>query len=287
VDETTPVLLPEEEQPAVISWTPESLAPERIKGLVEDLIPTEEERAGRQFGVHIIDGQDPHSDIGRSVEAEVFDEFFDNNLQKMKEEYGPYDDASTFLTVLDYENGRPVGAIRIIRPSGEGLKSMNDLAEPDSPWYKKGDTLEKRWAEIGNDPEHTLDISTMAIMPEYRSNHAEDGASAALYSTCVRWSLDNGYNRWVAIVDQKIHDMMQAWGEPFGHFEGADWEKYLDSPKSRPIHTELYSGLKKIKAFDEAMSKQTGQPMDIHGLYTRGAGLDKMFVLPHLGDTVQ
>ncbi len=192
-----------------------------------------------------------------------------------------------FLTVLDYEQGKPVGVIRIIRPSEKGLKSLNDLAEPSSPWYQEGDTQEKRWAEVGNDPAHTVDISTMAVMPEYRSNHAADGASAALYSTCVRWSLNNGYNRWVAIVDKKIHDMMQAWGEPFKHFEGANWASYLDSQESRPIHTELHSGLKKIKAFDEAMSEQAGKTMDIHGLYTRGAGLDREFVLPDLGHTVQ
>jgi hypothetical protein len=180
-----------------------------------------------------------------------------------------------------------VGVIRIIRPSGKGLKSLNDLAQPASPWFKDGDTLEQRWAEVGNDPEHTLDISTMAVMPDYRSGHATDGASAALYSTCVRWSLANGYNRWVAIVDKKIHDMMQAWGEPFQHFEGAGWAKYLDSKKSRPIHAELYSGLEKVKAFDQQMSEQAGQQMDIHGLYTRGAGLDKEFVLPDLSHTVQ
>lgn len=287
MDETTPVLSPEDERRQVASWARESFAPDHISGLVKDLIPAEERRAGRRFGVHIIDGQDPHSDIGRSVEAEVFEEFFDNDLERMKREYGPYDAASTFLTVLDYEQGKPVGVIRIIRPSEQGLKSLNDLVRPDSPWYKDGDSLEKRWAEVDNDPEHTLDISTMAVMPEYRSNHAEDGASAALYSTCVRWSLANGYNRWVAIVDKKIHDMMQAWGEPFGHFKGADWARYLDSKQSRPVHAELYSGLEKVRAFDQKMSEKTGQPKDIHGLYTRGAGLDEEFVLPDLSHTVQ
>jgi hypothetical protein len=282
VDETTPVLSPEDEQPQVASWTGESFAPDRIRGLVADLIPPEGERAGGRFGVHVIDGRDPHSDIGRAIEAEVFDEFFDNDLDKMREEYGPYDEDSTFLTVLDYEQGTPVGVIRIIRPSEKGLKSLNDLVQPGSPWFNEGDTLEGRWDEVGNEPEHTVDISTMAVMPDYRSGHAEDGASAALYSTCVQWSLANGYNRWVAIVDKKIHDMMQAWGEPFGHFEGAEWEEYLDSKQSRPIHTELYSGLEKVKAFDQQMTKQSGQQMDIHGLYTRGAGLDKEFVLPDL-----
>lgn len=286
MDETTVAPAPEDGLP-VETWTEEAFVADRVAGLVADLIPDEATRDGRRFGVHVIEGGDPHADIGRSVEAEVFEEFFDNDLHKMKEEYGPYDDASTFLTVIDYEQGKPVGVIRIIRPSEKGLKSLNDLAQQDSPWYGVGDTLAKRWTEVGNDPQHTVDISTMAVMPEYRSGHAEAGASAALYSTCVRWSLDNGYNRWVAIVDKKIHDMMQTWGEPFQHFEGADWAPYLDSSESRPVHTELYSGLEKVKAFDRAMSEQPGQTTDIHGLYTRGAGLDANFVLPDFSHTVQ
>jgi hypothetical protein len=64
--------------------------------------------------------------------------------------------------------------------------------------------------------------------------------------------------------------MMQSWGEPFIEFEGKDYKPYLGSKSSKPMHTELFSGLKKVKAFSE----------DIHNLYTKGAGLDSSFVLP-------
>lgn len=270
------------------TWSPESLAPERIDALVKDLIPSDDIRAGRNFGVHVLDGNDPHSDIGRYVESQVFDEVFQNDLAVMKEQYSPYDGASTFLAVLDYEQQKPVGVVRIIRPSEAGLKSLNDLVAPlaDNPWFKEGDTLEKRFEEIGNDPAHTADIGTMAVMPEYRSGHAEAGASASLYSSCVQWSLANDYNNWVTIVDKKIHDMMQAWGEPFTRFEGTDWASYLDSKASLPVHTELHSGLERVKQFDDN-NAQNGQPTDIHGLYTRGANLDQMFVLPDFDNTVQ
>ena len=81
--------------------------------------------------------------------------------------------------------------------------------------------------------------------------------------------------------------MMQSWGEPFQAFAGTDWASYLDSEKSLPVHTELTSGLQRIKAFDRAMTEKTGQLMDIHGLYTRGIGLEEEFVLPAFDDTVQ
>ncbi|HVV25729.1 MAG TPA: GNAT family N-acyltransferase [Candidatus Saccharimonadales bacterium] len=272
---------------SVASWSPESFDAQRIEGFVEDLTPDEEIRQGRRFGLHVIEGNEPASDIGRFVESQVFDEFFQNDLERMKQEYSPYDAESTFLSVLDYEEKKPVGVIRIIRPSEAGLKSLNDLVDPSGPWFKEGDTVEKRFSEIGSDPEHTVDISTMAIMPEYRTNHAADGASAALYSSCVRWSLAHGYNRWVTIVDESIYDMMQSWGEPFQPFKDAEWASYIDSAKSIPVHTELHSGLEKIKRFDQDMTQKFGNPVDIHGLYTRGVGLEKDFVLPDFGDAVQ
>ncbi|MCA9341683.1 hypothetical protein KC952_04105 [Candidatus Saccharibacteria bacterium] len=260
-------------------WSPELLNPDRVSQLITDLIPNHEIRMNRRYGVHIIDGSDPSSDIGRFVEWTVFDEYFSNDLSVMEQEYGPYDKFSTFIMVLDYDKIEPVGVIRIISPSDNGLKSINDMTSPGSPWYCEGDTAEGRLAEVGVDANNTVDIATMAVMPEYRSNHAADGVSAALYSTCVRWSMQNNCNGWVATVDSKIYNMMQAWGEPFKDFDHADWAAYLDSLSSKPVHLELLTGLEKIKKLDVEMSR-SGQLVDVHGLYTRGAGLEDKFVLP-------
>lgn len=273
-----------ERQPSEI-WNEKTLNLTRIKQLITDITPDDETRQGRQYGLHVIDGQDESSDIGRFVEWTVLDEFFKNNLKRIQEEYARYDSSSTFLVVVDYEKNEPMGVLRIIRPSPEGLKSMNDLVSTESPWYRQGDSLDSRFAEIGDDPQHTVDIATMTVMPDYRTDHAEAGTSAVLYSSCVRWSLENNFNRWVTIVDKKIYDMMQSWGEPFTAFNETDWEEYLDSPKSLPVHTELYSGLEKIKRFDEVTSQETGNEVDIHGLYTQGRGLEEQFVLPNFGST--
>lgn len=270
-------------------WSPESLESGRISQLVQDLIPSEEVRKGRNFGVHVVEGTEPHADIARSVEAAVFEEYFGEDLEVMREGYAPYDAASTFLVALDYENAKPVGAIRLICSSEAGFKSLNDLVAPESPWHKEGDTLEQRFTEIGSDPEHTVDIGTMAVMTEYRSNHAATGASASLYSSCVQWSLATGHNRWMTIVDKKIYDMMQAWGEPFTAFQNTDWAPYPypSSANALPVHLELHSGLERIKQFDIKMSQEHGQTMDVHGLYTRGTGLEQHFVLPEFSNDVQ
>ena len=268
-------------------WSKESLRAENIRKKIAEITPPTEIRGDRALGLHVFYGDDANADIARHIEWTVFEEHFDNDIVVMRDEYELYDESSVFLTIVDYESAMPVGVIRIIKPSEKGLKSMNDLVDPEGPWFKDGDSLKSRFAEIGDDPEHTVDIGTMAVMPNYRSSHAADGASAALYSSCVRWSLESDYNRWVTIVDKKIFEMMQSWGEPFRQFTDTDWASYLDSPLSLPVHTELYSGLQKIKAFDKKMQLEHNADIDIHGLYTKGNGLESVFVLPDFSSVVE
>ncbi len=256
-------------------WNEENLSEERIHNLVVSLIPDAETRAGRNLGLHVIDGNDPNSDIGRFVEWKVFENRFENHLEEMEAEYGPYDSASVFLVVLDYEKEQPAAVLRIVKPEESvGLKSIKDLSDSDytiNPWFNPEDTEESLLKEIGApDKWHTVDISTMAVMPQYISRHSRDAVSAALYSSCIRWSLENNFNYWVTIVDERILTMMQAWGEPFKEFEGKGYEQYLGSKASKPMHTELYSGLKKVKDFDQ----------NIYDLYTRGTGLENNMVIP-------
>lgn len=262
--------------PEPTTWSPESFDPARLADMIEDLTPSEEQRQGRAMGVHIIDGLDPRSDVGRYIEAEVFREFFpSNDLDLMRREYGPYDATSTFLTVLDYENKQPVGVIRMTRPEGAGLKSLDDLVAADSPWANPAAGYNERLQEMGNDYEHSADIATFAVMPDYRSGHAADGASASLYSTSVRWSLANGYPNWISIIDQKPLGMIQEWGEPFEPFEGCDFAPFLDSKASLPVHLNLPVALAKIR---QTLGDELGG--GIVDLYTKGSGLHQTFVLP-------
>ncbi len=256
-------------------WTPETMSQEHIHDLVIDLIPSEEIRKGRNIGLHVINNDDPHADIARYTEWKVFLDAFGNDMDTMEEEYGPYDDGSTFLLVLDYEKEQPAAVLRLMTSNGKiGLKTINDLLNPDvdkNPWYNPSDTETSLFNEIGvQDQSHLVDIGTMGVMPEYRAAHTRDAVSAVLYSSCVRWSLENDYNYWVTIVDERILTMMQDWGKPFLEFDGKGFESYLDSKRSRPMHLEVYSGLQKVKAFDEG----------VYDLYTKGTGLDNKYVLP-------
>lgn len=262
--------IPEE---SVSRWSIENLGLDRIQQLVRDMTPTDKVRAGRKQGVHIIDGSDPDSDIARFVEWKVFDVEFHNDLEEMSDLYSLYDSTSTFLVVLDYENSTPVGVVRLIEPTDVGNLTLKEITHPDSPWYNENETEKLRLLEIGNIPERTLDIATMAVMPEYRSSHAIDGTSAALYSTCVQWSLSHGYDIWTTIVDQKIFNQMQSWGEPFTPFTGTEFKPYMGSSNSIPVHADLRTGLERVRLFDEG----------VYRLYTQSAGLESQYVLPKVG----
>ena len=266
-------------------WSAEMLNVGRIKQLVSDIMPSEQVRAGRTMGLHVIEGSDVHADIGRYVEWQVFENAFGNDIDTMRSEYEPYDSASVFLTLVDYEKQQPAAVIRLIKPEGpKGLKSLNDLISPtleqpdgtqiQNPWYEAGDTLESRLNEVGNDGSKIVDIGTMAVMPEYRSAHAQAGASAVLYSSCARWSFEQDYPFWVTIIDERALRMIQSWGEPFENFDHADYASYLDSSSSIPMHLDLYKCVPKIRAYDEVNGS------DIFGLYTQGSGLKEQYVLP-------
>lgn len=277
----------EQDQKVATVWNEETLSSESIKQLVADLIPSEKERNGRNFGMHIIDGSDAHANIGRRIEWQVFDEFFGNDIDVMRQEYEPYDSASVFIVALDYEASMPMGVIRMIKPSPVGLKSMNDLLNPDQEgWYRDGDTLAGRMEEMGATEDKLADLATIAVAPEYRTGHSAMGTSAALYSTYVQWSLESGFNHTIIVTDKNVYGMIQEWGEPLTIFEGADWANYLDSSASVPVYLELGEGLRKVAEHDKKLNSQ-GQNVDIHGLYTRGKGLDQLFVLPKFEIPVQ
>ena len=74
-----------------------------------------------------IDGIDPHADIARQLEREVFQDSWGNDAATMKQEYGPYDDSSTFFLAIDTQAQQPAGVLRMIRNSPAGLKTIVDL----------------------------------------------------------------------------------------------------------------------------------------------------------------
>jgi len=64
-------------------------------------------------------------------EASVFLKAYGNTPEQLAEEYGPYAAASVFIGIYE-PGGDAVGAVRLIRPTGLGLKTLHDVSRP--PW---------------------------------------------------------------------------------------------------------------------------------------------------------
>src|SRR5438128_969954 len=79
------------------------------------------------FGLYLVPSHQPEAELARSIERDVFFEYFGNTPELLAEEYGRYEQASLFLTVMDHVRVRPAGMIRVIQPSPAGLKTLHDL----------------------------------------------------------------------------------------------------------------------------------------------------------------
>ena len=75
------------------------------------------------FGVYVWSSSEPGAELGRHLERRVFGEFFGNSPETLAEEYGPYEEASSFFCVVDHRRQLPAGVLRVIRPSPAGFKT--------------------------------------------------------------------------------------------------------------------------------------------------------------------
>jgi len=180
----------------------------------------------KPLGLWVFDGSDPMSDLGRSVEAAVFGEHFGNSPELMAEEYGPYEDASTFVVVADTRQSKPVGVMRIIKNSSAGLKTTNDLAA--GTWALAEEDVLSAYALKRED---VWDIATIAVAPGYRGSRVTPILYWWLYGAVVH----RGIRAVVAILDTKVRPLLSSLGIPSEAICGAEPMEYLASPSSVPV----------------------------------------------------
>lgn len=232
----------------------------RIRSMVDSLEGREIIATDRPYAIGVIEGDDPHADVARSVEYPVFEEAFGNGYEVMEREYNPYDEDSIFLVAVDVQNKKPFGAIRLIKNGEQGLKTINDVENPAGPWDADMPTLIQNYLQgkesvtseghrlfVG---ERTLDLGTLAVDKEYRKDKGLSGlASACLYRASTIYTLQQGYRDWVTIIDQKPYELIQAaFDNALEMIPGLEGASYLDSPMSFPAYFN-------VEAFFERMEK--------------------------------
>lgn len=225
---------------------------ERIEDMIDSLIQdsTIEVQGGKPFAVGIIDGTDPRSDVARLTEYSVFQETFGNSYELMEQEYTPYDDASTFIFVVDVENKRPFGSLRLIRDNPNGLKTINDVNDPKFPWGKDFIGLLQDHLESNPnlhaedkvfDPSGAFDVGTLGVERSYRKDSfVRDTAKLAICRAALLYTEQQGLRDWIMVIDEDaMSNIQNTFDSPLEFIPGLDGASYLDSPVSYPMYLNM------------------------------------------------
>lgn len=194
-------------------------------------------------------------EAARNCEAEVFMEAYGNTTEEFDLEYGPYQDSTGFMTVLE-EDGRAAATARFIAPGPAGLKTLNDVSRP--PWRVDGMRSARA---AGVDPARTWDIATIAVRP----GAGRGGLCAgALYHGLIKAAYANDIDYVVMIMDSRARDLLTALGMPTQALPGTKTGEYLGSASSTPLWAHISRGLE----------QQRQGSADAHRLIVKGIGLD-------------
>jgi hypothetical protein len=187
-------------------------------------------------------------------EADVFLQTYGNTAEQLAEEYGPYADATGFMTLLD-ENCRALATTRFISPGPAGLKTLNDTRR--APWNVDG--LRSARA-AGIDPSRTWDIATIAVRRTSRGSLA----AAALYHGVAAAANANDIDSIVMIADARARRLFSASGMQTRALPGTSEGEYLGSARSTPVWADLR----------EMFDLQRQRNPDAYRLIYQGIGLD-------------
>ena len=194
-------------------------------------------------------------DAARACEQDVFDAAYGNSPEQLEAEYGPYDDASVFIALVD-DGGRAYGACRVITWGEPGLKSLNDLSR--APWRLDG--LRSARA-AGIDPVTSWDIATLGVRGELGRSGVM--AAAALYHGLVTGGRANGVSTMITIVDERVRTLLHSVGLNTHVLPGSGPGEYLGSARSTPVYAHLAA----------VVDHQRRRSPDAYRMITLGVGL--------------
>jgi hypothetical protein len=180
------------------------------------------------FALFVFDGRSPFANAARASEARNFAEEIANDktqpdhaelAAELFAQYGPYDENSTFLYLLDTRTGDAAGVVRITASGadGTGIKTLVDL-QP----YWGADPLEAV-ARHGIVPENTWDIASLAVEEQYRNSVA----APILYNGLHKLKDENpDITTWTtALVTDYYSKLTEFCGIPF--------QRILDLPDAK------------------------------------------------------
>ena len=178
----------------------------------------------------------------------------------LAEEYGPYEASSVFICVVDQLRELPVGIMRVLLPSAEGFKSLNDLRRYGATRRAAG-----RPQRRGVRPRPHVGHSHTRGGPEYRGAATHGLVSMGLYQTLTLAARRCGVDWFVAILDLPVFRMIR-WKLRmiFAGYEGVGPKPYLGSAASMPAWCDVVDAERHLAATDR----------DLHAILVQGVGLE-------------
>lgn len=160
----------------------------------------------------------------------MFQQAFGNTPEVMEQEYGPYQERSRFVTVIDEEGGSALGVARLILTDATApVKTLADVA--GEPWHLDvADSLGAAGLAGGL----VWDVASLAVDRRFRSGAAGAEVIVALCHGVHQYSLNCGVEGLVTILDDRILRVVRAMGMPWTPMAGATSRFYLGSPASTP-----------------------------------------------------
>jgi hypothetical protein len=224
--------------------------------------------ASEPMGLYAFRTGQPGAALALGVEEQAFAEALGADAALVvAEQFAPYDHATLLFCVLDHRRGVPAAMLRLILPSTRGLKTLNDLP---GTWGVTADQLFEA-EDFDYDPNHTWDLATLAIGPEYRAAAFQGTITLALIEALSVLGARLGFGFTLSVLHVPVLRMLQ-WKlhRPFHDFEGVEPRPYLDSPASLPAWMHLKEWHRRLAERDPVLAR----------IMTEGVGLQEAVASP-------
>lgn len=208
--------------------------------LLEERPPSNLNKLSR-FVCYQFEGTEKYTDLGRSVEGDVFNKYFNDSPKDMQEGYKPYEKESVFFVSVDRKKKMAVGVLRAIRYGENGFKTLNDLSHI---------ITEEEVMDFHNveNMEDCYDIGTIAVRKEYRGKLTP---ASQLYRSVHLSAHRENIKHYVTALDERAYERLTDYaGAPFRPLVNLKPIPYMGSHKTQPAFMHLdeimASGMKNL-----------------------------------------
>jgi hypothetical protein len=204
----------------------------------------------------VFDPQGAERQAAAHCEAAVFLDRFGDGPELLEECFGPHEQDTTWLALLD-DSGVAVASARLVVPSAAPTKFEVYLSE--EPWFLDPAAS---MAAVGLDRATTWDVASISVR---RRSHGEGALwTAALCHGLFQVARANGVSATVAVLDEGARQLLALNGIVYTTVPGTWTADFCGSPASTPVYADMAAMVaEQRRAFPEA-----------YRLITMGLGLD-------------